>query len=162
MRYHRTYVRIIPQHCNFALRYSQTSYGSGLDFVGLECAQWLENKDVMREVTGSKPRPGSSYNGSCSVNGLEGNLILITMPCMWHNFVLWDTVFYLKTLFWFQFQNSMGTPPLQNINISPRNRMFYPSLPPFKRPRVDQNRNMYLVWSIWAGWSISHWAESDH
>ncbi len=31
----------------------------------------------MPEVTGSKPRPGSSYNGSCSVNGLEGNLVLI-------------------------------------------------------------------------------------
>jgi hypothetical protein len=31
----------------------------------------------MPEVTGLKPRPGSSYNGSCSVNKLEGNLVLI-------------------------------------------------------------------------------------
>jgi hypothetical protein len=33
------------------------------------------NRDAMREVTGSKPRPGSSCNGSCSVNGLERNLV---------------------------------------------------------------------------------------
>ena len=39
--------------------------------LGLECAQWSENRDVMPEVTGSKPRPGSSYNGSCSVNGVR-------------------------------------------------------------------------------------------
>jgi hypothetical protein len=45
----------------------------------LECAQWSENMDMVREVTGSKPRPGSSFNGSCSVNGLEGNLVLIIM-----------------------------------------------------------------------------------
>jgi hypothetical protein len=32
---------------------------------------------IEKKVTGLKPRPGSSYNGSCSVNGLEGNLVLI-------------------------------------------------------------------------------------